>query len=255
MAMVKVVGGICVSVALIGATSLGAVLLLNNGMPEYTTLSSVTSGKYVEEHKDYFVVADGDTNNDWWEWAYRNRYELMDKPANGSKFAGIASGAQGENSLKAKCKDVYTKDKGDINTGTTHEMNKYSEYEVWQYCSLLRKKPKTIQEANKVSTYTTAGMYGKDKAANLIDPDHLDNEDFWNLKHSQFFGWSNKKGAASNGQEATDDKSIFNKLFKTKNSTGKQIKSLCKEAYFKKESDEETPKKDVLRYCSLKGTE
>ncbi|WP_216083602.1 hypothetical protein [Candidatus Mycoplasma haematohominis] len=155
----------------------------------------------------------------------------------------VDGGVGKDRSLNGKCEDVYKQPKANINTQSTHDPNKYLEDEVWRYCSLLSKKPKTIEEAKTTDTYKTENTYGKQYKDKLIDPKHEDNEDFWNLKNAEFLGL---KGAKAKREQVTNSNSIFY-------NANKSVKQLCNIAYFETTNGNSTPLEDVFKFCSLKG--
>ncbi|GCE63671.1 hypothetical protein [Candidatus Mycoplasma haematohominis] len=246
-------------VVLAVGTGYGVSTLFNNDMPEYFSLAAPATEKYVSGYKDYFVDRSKVENNDWWKWVHKNRYSGK-APITG-KFAGLESGDAEEKSIKKVCGEFYEEVIANVETtDASTDVNKYLEADVWTYCSVLEKKPKTISEANRISDYSTTGTYGNVKASNLLDVEHGDNSYFWNLKNDEFFGRSKRKGATSIESDLTTDTSIFKALYgKFKNKKGfnpyvDTVKNTCKEAYSKNISRDNTaPSVEVFKFCSLKG--
>ncbi|WP_216083454.1 hypothetical protein, partial [Candidatus Mycoplasma haematohominis] len=236
-------------VVLTVGTGYGVSTLFNNDMPEYFSLKTEDTSKYVSDYKDYFVDNSNSENSNWWKWVYKNRYS--GKAPTTGKFVDLDSGDAEEKSIKKVCGDFYAEETANVKTtATLTDVNKYLEADVWMYCSVLEKKTKTISEAGKGSSYNTDNTYGKDKASNLSDIDHEDNSYFWNLKNEEFFGRSKRREATSI-ELATG--SIFKALYeKFKNKQGfnpfvDTVKNTCKEAHSKNSSvGDEAPSSEVF---------
>lgn len=100
---VKIVGA-TLGVVGINGLSYG---LISDSEPVWSPLTTSETGKYIEHLKNYFV-SDAETNQDWWDWSYRNKF-AGDTP--GDKFKNVKRGYKDkegneEHSLKKACKDA-----------------------------------------------------------------------------------------------------------------------------------------------------
>ncbi|GCE63673.1 hypothetical protein MHSWG343_06730 [Candidatus Mycoplasma haematohominis] len=235
-------------VVLAVGTGYGVSALLNNGMPDYSARQKPdpSDGKYVSNYPDYFVNADDNSNDPWWDWVYKERYSAQAQISPGKMFEGVASGSEGENSVKAKCKDAYDKENGEISIPVAEEGSKYSEVDIWRYCSAVSKKPMGISSSEKYNE----GTYGKENEGKLVAINDVSNDSFWQEQQRLFF----KSGEGRSGSQATEG-NIFKNLWDSKKGN---LKDTCKLAYeTEKKTDDsaESFKKDLFKFCSLKGTE
>ncbi|GCE63491.1 hypothetical protein MHSWG343_04880 [Candidatus Mycoplasma haematohominis] len=255
-AAVKGAAALGATAVVIGGTGVGAKFLLDAQEPNAITLTNIDANKYATDYKRYFVDDVNTSNNKWWDWVFKNRYEFDKNDSSDKrhtfldKFKDLTSGSGNAKSLKKVCGAAYKEVTSNVvdKSSATSESNKYSEQDVWRYCSVFGNKPKTIQEAN-TNNAIAAGKYGKDKETSLIDVDSPENNLFWEKQEKDFFGDSGL-GVAAQGS------SIF-KTLHTKTNRGKKdtVKETCREAYQKDKTQDASafPEADVLKFCSLKG--
>ncbi|GCE63515.1 hypothetical protein [Candidatus Mycoplasma haematohominis] len=247
---------------LIGGGGYGISALFDGGMPGYSPFKRNTSdaNKYVDSYPDYFVDASTNSNDDWWDWVFKNRYPAeASSTLHGSKFRGVKSGAKGESSLKSKCSDVYAQDTNNVNTTATDEATKYFETDVWRYCTAVEKKPVLIQDAeSKIKTGKKEDEdygendYGKAHKAKLVSAISENNKSFWHEQQRLFF----KKGGERSGENAKGaDDTPFKRLWKNQRGN---LQDTCKGVYKTQKSNDNSDtnlKEDLFRFCSLKRSE
>ncbi|WP_216083616.1 hypothetical protein [Candidatus Mycoplasma haematohominis] len=237
----------------VGGTGVGAKFLLDAQEPNCVRLKTPQSGKYGEDYKRYFADDTDSSNDKWWNWVFKNRYEkdkqdtAANKHAALTKFLNLTSGSGSASSLKKVCGDAYKEGsdtsskvvgKSQVNGAT----DKYSEEDVWRYCSIFGNKPKTLQEVNS-SDAGNSNEFAKTKKEKLIDISYKGNEKLWEEQNRHFFGLKQ--------EDLNGVKTLFTNLFKNRNGT---VKDTCAIGYTKTTSDDsEVVEADLLKFCSLKG--
>ncbi|GCE63668.1 hypothetical protein MHSWG343_06680 [Candidatus Mycoplasma haematohominis] len=231
----------------------GISTLFNKGMPDYSSISeSAKKDKYVDSYFDYFVSAEN--NDPWWDWVYKERYSSKGQTSPGKMFEGVTSGSEGNNSIKVKCGDVYEKTNNEINTSDTAENSKYSEADIWRYCTAVNKKPTNIPSEGESEKYDN-GTYGATNKGKLVAVNDASNDSFWQEQQRLFFKTekkSNRSGAHAKGTSGT----FFKDLWNAKKGS---LKETCRLAYKELENatgaDKKVHKEDLFKFCSLKGKE
>ncbi|GCE63560.1 hypothetical protein MHSWG343_05570 [Candidatus Mycoplasma haematohominis] len=238
----------------VGGTGVGAKFLLDAQEPNCVRLKTPQSGKYGEDYKRYFVDDTDENNDKWWNWVFKNRYEKdkqdssQNKHTALTKFEDLKSGSEKENSLKKVCGDAYKETNGGSGnivskSSVGNDGSKYSEDDIWRYCSIFGNKPKTLKEVNEADSSRTVNTFAKTKEEELIDTSYEGNEKFWEEQNRYFFGLKET--------DLNDVKTLFMDLFKNKNDT---VKNTCAKGYLKTTSDaNEVAVEDLLKFCSLKG--
>ncbi|WP_216083355.1 hypothetical protein [Candidatus Mycoplasma haematohominis] len=241
-------------VALAVGTGYGVSTLFNNVMPDYSARQKPdpSDGKYVSNYPDYFVNADDNSNDPWWDWVYKERYQLdvsLSSPIKPiAKFESLKSGFE----IKGICKSSYAENasggkiKQEISAGGDGK-NEYLEANVWRYCTAVNKKPTDIPDAGSTESYNS-GTYGAENKGKLAAINDVSNDSFWKEQQRLFF-----KGSGGRSGSQTTEENVFKNLWDTKKGN---LKDTCKLAYetTKKENDTNF-KKDLFKFCSLKGTE
>ncbi|WP_216083567.1 hypothetical protein [Candidatus Mycoplasma haematohominis] len=250
----KLAVGTGVAVLAVGG-GYGVSALFNGGMPGYSAREvNKSDKKYVDDYPDYFVDASSGANDGWWDWVFKNRY--FDKedstssknPVPGSKFKGVKSGSKGSDSLKNKCKEVYLQDASKINNTVTDDANKYFEADAWRYCTAVNKKPTNIPDPTDNSEKYDSGTFGETYKGKLVAISPEDNKYFWDEQQRLFF--ENDGGRSGKKAEHKTFQDLLNKK------TG-SVKATCVSLYKQQTNanSDENFKKDLFKFCSLKGTE
>ncbi|GCE63501.1 hypothetical protein MHSWG343_04980 [Candidatus Mycoplasma haematohominis] len=263
MSLEKVAIGTGVAVLVAGG-GYGISTLLNGGMPEYSARQKGSSAdKYVDDYPDYFVDASSNENDSWWSWVYKSRYLVGsdEKDSDGktrpTPKRGFLAGITDGSSIKSVCSQVYGSQKAKIKKEDgTLSNDEYSEADVWRYCTAVNKKPILINLAEtelKNNKKEKEGYddttYGNTNKENLVAISPEDNKYFWTEQQRLFFGEKSKR-SGKHAQHKT-----FQDLWTSK--TGR-VKETCHSVYIstKAEStDDADLKKDLFKFCSLKGAE
>ncbi|WP_216083608.1 hypothetical protein [Candidatus Mycoplasma haematohominis] len=246
-----------IGAVLIGGTGVGANFLFGAQEPFRSTLETVDDGKYASDYKRYFVDNTKNENDKWWDWVFEMRYEF-DKNDEESKrhsaltkFIGLTSGSAKDKSLKKVCGDSYKESTDNVVSKTNNSIDsqKYSEDDVWRYCSIFGSKPKTLKEVSSETT-RAENTFAKTKESDLIDTNYEGNEKFWNEQNKYFFSLQE-----SELENSSMFKNLYKKEFKGQNDT---IRDVCAEAYKKQsngntDSNAEVKETELLKFCSLKG--
>ncbi|GCE63575.1 hypothetical protein [Candidatus Mycoplasma haematohominis] len=256
-ATVKGAAALGATAVVVGGTGVGAKFLLDAQEPHCVRLKSPATGKYGEDYKRYFAESNGSENDKWWNWVFKNRYEkdTRDSSANRheplSKFKSLESGSGVDKSLKKVCGEAYADEKANVvvSSSAKTDNTKYSEEDVWRYCSIFGNKPKTLREVKADDVSRKNNTFAKTKEDVLIDIADPANQRFWDEQNTYFFGLKETELNAG-------EKSIFKALYKKQNKGQEDtIKNVCEEAYKKQStvSDGSTTDAELLKFCSLKG--
>ncbi|GCE63580.1 hypothetical protein [Candidatus Mycoplasma haematohominis] len=239
----------------------------------FTTYSNNEIGKI---YGDYLVAPFGlataietstgggkvENNENWWEQTYAvfrtdngKSSDFKDQVDRAYEHKVAPAQTKTKKALNKVCEEVYKKASTEIEIVTSGIDNAKSNLreDLFKYCSFLEKEPIKVVEKD----YSDAKSYGKLHQGKLISTKDDSNNFFWKKQNELFF----KDSGDRSGTGATGDaQSIFKKLYVDKNKKDKwdALKEVCDLAYSKKESDTEdnnAPKLDVFKFCSLKGKE
>ncbi|GCE64000.1 hypothetical protein MHSWG343_10080 [Candidatus Mycoplasma haematohominis] len=258
-AAVKGAAALGATAVIVGGTGVGAKFLLDAQEPHCVRLAEPTQDKYGKDYYRYFAESNGSVNDKWWNWVFKNRYEKdkRDSSANKheplSKFKDLESGSGVDKSLKKVCGKAYSSNASDVvaKDQVVNDNNKYSEDDIWRYCSIFGNKPKTLKEVSP-SVSRDVNKFEKEKETDLIDIEHEKNKKFWEEQDEYFFSLEESE---ITGNQDSLFKSLHNK--KSNRSKNDTVKNTCKLAYKEPKtssSDSAKVTSDVLlKFCSLKG--
>ncbi|WP_216083624.1 hypothetical protein [Candidatus Mycoplasma haematohominis] len=218
-------------------------------------IQTITSGKFGEDFQFHFMDASDDKNDSWWKERFKKH-----KSGKDSEFSTEFK-QKTVNSFerpKEACSDAYTKKttKNDMHPDSENADKKKYEKDVWTFCSIDGKKPKTVREAGEDGKTEYSGKSGKTKENDLISVHSEENQGFWERQARAFYkrkGEDGKTEIEGIGQEAKDGDLGFKTLYdkQEKDRTVDSLKVACETRY--KESFDNTKDKETLRFCSLQG--
>ncbi|GCE64063.1 hypothetical protein MHSWG343_10710 [Candidatus Mycoplasma haematohominis] len=215
-----------------------------------------TSGTFGIKYGYLLVDPKKPENQNWWEWSLNRFYSDSKSDSLSAEFKGITDGYKFEHAnseivfLSDVCEAAFKKQ---LNTVTGNYEN-----DVWKYCSLSLIKPLTVEESSDQGRYSgTPEKIGNTSKSILMSVENPLNKDFWDLRTGEFF----RKGSIYFPTSSTDN-SFFKKFYEdNKNKFPKpNLREKCGESY-EKDADNSTSSQDkptkteVIKFCSLKGSE
>ncbi|GCE63441.1 hypothetical protein MHSWG343_04380 [Candidatus Mycoplasma haematohominis] len=241
-------------------------LFLNNeNAPKHQFIQSPQLATFGHNFKHHFVDAENETNDEWWKWSFQSRY-LFFRSSEVNELSDYSE-------LKALCKNTYSKQ---IDSAEVQDYNKkFLEGDVWFFCSVEGHAPVTLEDdldvvdscdefeddevlPDLVVECTDENRNSKKALQFSVYADSLvsineNNHVFWENQSAGFFDLDNGLGSKATSDKA-GFKDIFEKRKQDENLTG-ILKGRCAENYKKKlEELDEVGLKEVLMFCSIRGS-
>ncbi|GCE64062.1 hypothetical protein MHSWG343_10700 [Candidatus Mycoplasma haematohominis] len=246
-----------------------ALFEIDKNVPTSKAIQNAGEDTFGYFFKHHFVDASNGENEEWWKWAYKNRYQFARIAFNSSDgyLSEEFKSVNDHNSLKSSCEKVYKKklkthDVDESSVIQKEEINLLEE--IWLYCSTEGIFPITVEE-----DYEWDQEEEEEKDNNIhdteekINPNYQSrlvaisgNEKFWNNHAKTFFKQDVGKGS---GNKATESEAGFSELYKKTGGdrTVKELKELCGRNYekFREASSKDKIIKETIMFCSLRSFE
>ncbi|GCE63579.1 hypothetical protein [Candidatus Mycoplasma haematohominis] len=219
-------------------------------------IQNPTPGKFGEDFQFHFMDASDNRNDSWW----KERFDKL-QAENDSEFSTEfkKNVVDSVDKLKTACNDAYSTKttKTDMHPDTDDAGTKAKyEKDVWTFCSIDGKNPKTISEAKEEGRDEYKDKSGKEKSAIFVSVHDRENQGFWERQARAFYKRKSEDGTKEIegiGKIASDTNLGFKTLYakSEKDRTVEDLKAACENRY--KDTFDSTKDKETLRFCSLQG--